>query len=589
LLASLIGLITVVSMVLVSTLVVLERRRLVSSLELQAEATADQLVTTLAFPIWNAIMREIDAQLDWVMLDKAVYGISLTMNDILPSPRERSRDKNGAATLQSPGNRSGLVIVHRGIRYENKPIASLELKYSKHLVEARITREAILFAVLVLVEDITIALGLLLILRSSIFRPLRKIERFAASVSSGSVSSIPPWEGMRGEIESLHLSIEKMVSLLGERYAAIVAKEEEFRSLFESSPVPTIELDFSAIPAAIEAEGVSTVALRPKLLSEPDIARRLLALVRTRSANASAVRLYGGAWSSKIIESFSAHGEEPLALFVDELADLISFSEGASGECGLLFDAGEERRFILDFATLAGHEKDWSRVILTMTDITGRALAEARLRKALAEKDILVQELFHRTRNSLQIVAGLVSLREARLSDERSRVELRSLAKRVQAMALAQDQLHKLNDLSYVDLGEYLKALIPLIAGNTGGQIRVVVESQKVTTVIDVAMPLGIALVELTTNAIEHGFPDGRAGTISVTLALKEDGCIEIVMRDDGIGPPPGFDPRRDASMGLELVFILVEGQLRGRVDFDYASGFSCALRFGVECFEHRV
>lgn len=588
-LAALIGLITVVSMVLVSTLVVLERRRLISSLELQAEATADQLATTLAFPIWNAIMREIDAQLDWVMLDQAVYGVSLTMNDILPPVRERARDENGEATLQSPGKRSGLVIVHRAIRYEDRPVASLVLKYSKHLVEARITREAILFAVLVLVEDFTIALGLLLILRSAIFRPLRKIERFAAGVSSGSVSSIPPWEGVRGEIESLHLSIEKMVSLLGDRYAAIVAKEEEFRSLFENSPVPTIELDFSAIPAAIVAEGLPTAALRPQLLREPDMARRLLALVRAKSANAGAVRLYGEAWNSKIIESFSVHGEEPLALFVDELADLVSFSRGASGECGLLFGAGEERRFILDFATLAGHERDWSRVILTMTDITGRALAEARLRKALAEKDILVQELFHRTRNSLQIVAGLVSLREARLSDERSRVELRSLAKRVQAMALAQDQLHKLNDLSHVDLAEYLRTLIPLIAGNTGGQVRVEVEAQNVMTVIDVAMPLGIALVELTTNAMEHGFPDGRAGTISVTLAREGDGCIEIVVQDDGIGTPPGFDPRRDASMGLELVFILVEGQLKGRVDFDYATGFSCVLRFGVECFENRV
>ena len=431
LLASLVSLITAVSLVLVSVLVAFENSRLVSQLEAQAEATADQLAATLAFPIWNVIGREIDNQLDWVMLDQSVYGVTLITEGLAPPLRARSRDEAWRPTRSAPAVQGELVTVARTVLYDGSSIASLELHYTKRFVAERIAREAIFFAFLVFAEDLSIAFGLALILRATVFRPLQKIERYAAAVSSGSVASIPPLEGARGEIESLHASIGKMVGLLGERYEDIVRKD--------------------------------------------------------------------------------------------------------------------------------------------------------------AEKGILVQELFHRTKNNLQVMAGLVSLRESRLADGRARAELRDLAKRIQAMALAQDQLRKFGDLSYVDLGAYLEELLPLSLQGRETPPRCEVRAEKVVAVIDVAMPLGIAVIELASNSLEHAFPNGRAGTVSAELSLEEDGCIKIALSDDGIGPPPGFDPRRDASLGLELVFILIERQLKGSVAFDFSSGFSATLRFGITCFEHRV
>ncbi len=431
LLGYLIGLITVVSLVLISVLVGLENRRLVSQLEVHAEATADHLSTTLAFPIWNAIGREIDAQLDWVMLDHEVYGLSLVTDDLDPPRRVRSRDAEWHMKQEPAVYRGELLKAARTIVYEGRPIASMELLYTKRFVAERIAREAVFFVFLVMAEDLSIALGLALILRATIFKPLRMIERYAAGVSEGRDDSIPPWKGSHGEIESLHASIQKMVGLLAERYAAIVRKE--------------------------------------------------------------------------------------------------------------------------------------------------------------AERDILVQELFHRTKNSLQVIAGLVSLRESRLQDGQARSELRDIAKRIQAMALAQDQLRKFGDLSYVDLGAYLEELVPLCLQGSDAPPRLVVRARKVEVVIDVAMPLGIAVIELVSNSLEHAFPVGREGKLSAELDLEKDGCIKIVVSDDGIGPSPGFDPRRDASLGLELVFILIERQLGGTVSFDFSSGFSCTLRFGIECFEHRV
>jgi two-component sensor histidine kinase len=115
------------------------------------------------------------------------------------------------------------------------------------------------------------------------------------------------------------------------------------------------------------------------------------------------------------------------------------------------------------------------------------------------------------------------------------------------------------------------------------------IRAREAKAVIDVAMPLGIALVELESNALEHAFPGGRGGTITASLDQESGDYVKIVLSDDGVGPPPGFDPRRDASLGLGLVFALIEQQLKGQVDFDFSSGFRCTLRFGVDYYKNRI
>lgn len=593
LIASLVGLITVVSLFLVSSLVALEGRRLLAVLETQAATTADHLATTLAFPVWNAVFREADAQLDWVMLDPAVYSVSLLMRDIRPPLRVRSRDELWKPVPAPPEARRGLVVVGREVVHEGRPIASLILQYTTRFVTERIEREALLFAALVLAWDLSLALLLFLILRSSIFLPLRKIERWAAGVSFGYLDALPSTPGMRGEIGSLYASIARTVGLLDSGYAEIVAKEREFRSLFESGPVPIVELDLSALrPLVLSLAGPGeggTEGLRAGLLTESGRLGELLALVRIRSANPRAIELFGGSLDPRATVGIPVQGPEVMALFVEELCALLTRGPGATGESPLELRRGDKRSFILGFATLAGHEEDWARVMLTMTDITERVLAEVQLRRALAEKEVLVKELFHRTRNSLQVIAGLVTLRESRLEDEGSRAELRSLAKCVHAMAMAQDQLHKLGDLSCVDLGDYLEELLPMAVDGSRSAVRIGPEARGTTVVIDVAMPLGVALVELAANALEHGFADGRAGTVSASLDRAADGSVTIVVGDDGVGPAPGFDARRDAQLGLDLVFALVEGQLQGEVDFDFSTGFRCILSFDAACFERRI
>jgi len=578
LVASLVAILSASSLVLVSSLVASEHRRLIADLRAQAAAGADRLVAALGFPVWNAYDREIEVQLDWAMADPALYGLELELADLSPALRARSRDRTWAPRADPPEALPGLLVERRDIIHEEHRIGGLALLYSPRFVRTRIAREAFRYAAIVLIADLSIAAGLVVVLRRWVVRPLERIERWAAEVSRGEAAPIPPEEGAAGEVASLRDSIERMVRLLGERYELIELKEREYRSLFESSPVAVWELGFTRIKAALGEAALSGEAAAAAVAAYPGGTRALLALAERLGANQAALAPLGGASVSVL----SLLGEDAIAVFSREIACLASGCPGASGDCELVLPDGRRRSYALGFAALAGHEADWSRVILTATDITERVAAESRLRVALGQREALVQELFHRTRNGLQLASSLISLREGRSRDEALAAELRALRRRLRAMALAQDELIRGEDLSYVELGAYLGRLLEAILEDfpgAAGRIGVELEAEPSRVLIDVAMPIGLALTELVSNSLEHGIPPGRPGSIALSLRHDASGGLLLELGDDGAGAPPGFDPRRDAGLGLETCLAIVEGQLKGEASFSSSPGFRASIR----------
>jgi two-component sensor histidine kinase len=207
------------------------------------------------------------------------------------------------------------------------------------------------------------------------------------------------------------------------------------------------------------------------------------------------------------------------------------------------------------------------------------------LRAALAVKEALAQELFHRTRNNVQVICSLIYLRKARCVDSSEGRDLQAIEASVEAIALAQEELYKREDLSCLDFASYLRALADRFVEKGGGPARwprIEVEAESLIITIDLAIPLGLIATELLANAIEHGFPGGRHGTIKLSLARKPDGRALLRVEDDGVGPQPGFDPCRDKALGMETVAALIE-QVRGRIEYDCSKGFSCAIDFPEE------
>jgi PAS domain S-box-containing protein len=225
-------------------------------------------------------------------------------------------------------------------------------------------------------------------------------------------------------------------------------------------------------------------------------------------------------------------------------------------------------------------------------DITDRKLADERLQALLQEKNALLRELYHRTKNNMQVISSLLSLQAGYTQHADVAAVFREMDDRIRSMALVHQKLYQSQDLSTVDLADYVQELSTLLMRAYGiGSARVNVDLRacEVRVLLDAAVPCGLILNELITNAFKHAFPGDRRG--SVTIEVRRDDAGEVTLRvaDDGVGLPAGFDPRRDGRLGLQTVLAIGEQQLGGSVEFSSGAGVSCALRFRDTFYSARV
>lgn len=216
-----------------------------------------------------------------------------------------------------------------------------------------------------------------------------------------------------------------------------------------------------------------------------------------------------------------------------------------------------------------------------------RRSAEERLRISLEEKDVLLREVHHRVKNNLQVVYSLLYLQANALGGRVESVALdafRQSCARIRSMAVIHERLYRSEDLSGVDFGDYLEALIPdlLDAWGRTGDVAVTLVARGVRLPLDVAIPCGLIVNELVANCLEHAFPS-RGGSLSIALRLAPGGLLEVSVVDDGVGFVPPRDWRQGGSLGLQLVGDLVD-QLDGEVLLESGSGRGTRfqMRFAV-------
>jgi PAS domain S-box-containing protein len=218
-------------------------------------------------------------------------------------------------------------------------------------------------------------------------------------------------------------------------------------------------------------------------------------------------------------------------------------------------------------------------------DISDRERAARELKASLDEKTVLVREVHHRVKNNLQIVCSTLSLRAAFADDDAVRATLHDIEQRVLAIALVHEKLYRTEGFDHVPLDEFVRDLCDHLEDallDASGRIAFDVRAEPVTAPVDTAVPFGIVVNELVTNALRHGFPERRAGRIAITLS-REAGEIVLAVTDDGVGCASGFEPRSAGGIGLRTVVQVVERQLCGRVEFAGDVGVSCRVRFPAE------
>lgn len=212
--------------------------------------------------------------------------------------------------------------------------------------------------------------------------------------------------------------------------------------------------------------------------------------------------------------------------------------------------------------------------VVVFNDITERREAERRITSSLRAKELLLQELNHRVKNNLQIIISLQSLQVSAIEDPEVRALLETSQDRVRTLALLHEALYRGPDVDRVDVREYLRDLTGHLARSLAPdtvELRCEIDVGDPLISLEHAVPIGLIVNELVSNASKHAFPDGRAGSILVELRGTPTVDLVVRVRDDGVGASPQ-SLSTSSSLGLRLVGNLAE-QLGGQVSYSSSPG----------------
>jgi PAS domain S-box-containing protein len=226
--------------------------------------------------------------------------------------------------------------------------------------------------------------------------------------------------------------------------------------------------------------------------------------------------------------------------------------------------------------------------LAVVADITERQRAEAALRALLDEKEVLLREVHHRVKNNLAAIIDLLELQRESAVDPPTASRLAELRNRIKSMALIHEMLYQSGNLSRVDFHGYLQALAGHLRDSLDprGAIRLRVTAPEIWMNLDTAIPCGLIVNELVTNALKYAFPQHRPrpgiDVCEIAVAADWDGATyTLTITDNGIGLPASLDWTTTRTLGLRLVRMLGQHQLGGQIELDGAGGTRFSLRFG--------
>jgi two-component sensor histidine kinase len=188
-----------------------------------------------------------------------------------------------------------------------------------------------------------------------------------------------------------------------------------------------------------------------------------------------------------------------------------------------------------------GAPEELQQLRRALLDMAGRIDArDTTLKDAIEEKQTLLREVHHRVKNNLQIMVSLFNMQLRTLGDDDGRKALEEARARVTALALVHQALYEGDDLRTVELGDFIEGLVRTLvdaSGGAGKRVEVSVSVASPPAPAALAVPLALFIVEATTNALKHAFPDERDGVIEIKVARDEqEGVVRVTVRDNGVG-----------------------------------------------------
>jgi len=225
-----------------------------------------------------------------------------------------------------------------------------------------------------------------------------------------------------------------------------------------------------------------------------------------------------------------------------------------------------------------------NKSVASFMDITERKLGEEQLKESLKEKEVLLQEIHHRVKNNMQVISSLLNLQSEYVKDKESLEMFKESRDRIFSMASIHEKLYQSKDLSKIDFDDYIRSLARYLFRIYGIDLRTVrfnVNCSDVFLDINKAVPCGLIVNELLSNALKHAFPEGKKGEITIDFLPDGDNRLTLAVSDNGTGFPEDLDISNAKTLGLHLVRALVT-QLKGTMEIERDGGTVFKVTFGT-------
>ena len=355
-----------------------------------------------------------------------------------------------------------------------------------------------------------------------------------------------------------------------------------FGKLLQALPIPAVLIDFTgAVLVTNQAWGRVTPeyeaiqnrpfrALFPEVTNAAEVQALLDGVFSTRkpARYEAALKIHTiGIWARITFRSIRIRKERFVLALVEDLTrerDQIRQNELLQRELVLLIEELKRANTRLN------------------GEIESREEIEQKLRSSLQEKEVLLREIHHRVKNNLASVIGLLGLQSEYADNDMQRRSFMDSQDRIRSMALAHEKLYESQNLAELDLKEYIVSLVDHLSMSFPighGTIIMSADVEDISLGLDTAIPLGMAISELVSNAYKHAFPDFRDGEIHVAIRILEETLYQAVVTDNGVGIPEDVTFEHPPSLGMDLVATFVD-QLDGQIEIVRENGTTVRFTF---------
>ena len=352
-----------------------------------------------------------------------------------------------------------------------------------------------------------------------------------------------------------------------------IEEHRKYISLFEDSPVPIWDEDFSIVKERIDELKEKGVKDFRKYFDENihDLLYCLEGLI-VNDVNQAVVELNEADSKEQMISEYKTLGTRKSLGYAKEQIIALALGETSfQQEVELKTFKGSIRHALMKWTVVKGYEGSYKRVYLTTIDLTDKIIEENKfLHRTNKEKGVLLKEIHHRVKNNLQIIMSLLNLQSRNILDDNTRNLFEVSVARVQSMSIVHELLYQSKDFEKIDYGNYLKVLIaPLIESMKpeGKDVKIDLVVNDITLNVGTSIPLGLVINEIVTNSLKHGINESE-GEIYIEMLKLENGRFQLNIGDNGIGLPKDLEVENTETLGLQLVSSLAE-QLQGQLVID--------------------